>query len=202
VKSRWFEDNRVAAIGDGVFAIAMTLLVLDLKLPELPSPVSSQAFRDAVVGQGPRFVSWIISFAILCRLWIVQYALLELHQPKSRTFTAFNFAFLAAISLVPYPTSLISEHPEQPLAVVVFSLTMVAAWGAIVGMERCKDSGDSDTQDRQDLRSSVRLVMGLMPAIAVASILLALWEPRVGAFVWVLLPVTGRWVKHRKARAG
>ena len=88
---QWFDNSRISAISDGVFAIAMTLLVLDLKLPDLEAPVSREVFRNAIIHQWPQFASWIISFAILCRLWIAQHAILDLHEKKTRVFTDNEF---------------------------------------------------------------------------------------------------------------
>lgn len=69
-----FDAGRVSAISDGVFAIAMTLLVLDLKLPDLDPGLSADVFAASVRQQAPRFASWLLSFAILTRLWIIQHA--------------------------------------------------------------------------------------------------------------------------------
>ena len=197
---RWFDNNRIAAISDGVFAIAMTLLVLGLKLPEIESPVSSVVFRSAIIHQLPKFVSWIISFAILCRLWSVHYALLKLDKKKTEVFTVMNFIFLGAVSFIPFPTSLISEHPDQFLSVSVFTLTILVAWGAMIGMRRCQLLTDSSELDSNMILVYTKPIITLTPIIAVVSFLLTLLKPQLGAWVWIVLPVTGRWVKHRAIR--
>lgn len=199
MKQEWFSGNRIRAISDGVFAIAMTLLVLDLKVPELASPVSEQAFWSAVMGQWPNFISWIISFAILCRLWITQHVLLEQGEKKSRYFTFFNFVFLGTISFIPFPTSLISEHLEQPLSVVIFSLTYVVAWAAMIGMWRHQTLEDVKARSAGGENYAARQVLMFMPTIAVASCLLAFVDPKLGLAVWILFPWTGKRIKDRRA---
>jgi uncharacterized membrane protein len=198
MKQRWFNVNRIGGISDGVFAIAMTLLVLELKLPELETPLSQQVFLEALSKQLPHFVSWLISFAILCRLWITQHALLEQGEKKSRYFTSLNFVFLGAISFIPFPTSLISEHPDQLLSVIIFSLTLLIAWGAMIGMWRHQKKLDSKTVDPSSEDRLIKRVIILMPVIAVASCLLALADPRLGVLVWIVFPLAGRMVKHRR----
>ncbi len=121
MKQRTFDASRTSALSDGVFAIAMTLLVLDLKLPDLASGSQSITFAQGLLGQGPRFASWFLSFAILCRLWIMQHAVLTRGDTRSRSFVGWNFLFLGAISFLPYPTSLLSEHHDQSLSVILFS---------------------------------------------------------------------------------
>lgn len=69
---QWFDNSRISAISDGVFAMAMTLLVLDLKLPDLDYSSVAAIFL------------LVISFAILCRLWIAQHAILDLHEKKTQ----------------------------------------------------------------------------------------------------------------------
>ena len=75
MKHSEFSVGRIRSLSDGVFAIAMTLLVLDLKLPPLGPSADQGVVTGALVQQIPRFISWILSFAILCRLWIVQHGL-------------------------------------------------------------------------------------------------------------------------------
>ena len=98
MKQSTFDAGRVSALSDGVFAIAMTLLVLALKLPDLGPGLGGDAFAAALLEQGPRFMSWLLSFAILCRLWITQHALLAEGDTRSRGFVGWTFLFLGAVS--------------------------------------------------------------------------------------------------------
>ncbi|MBW1903511.1 MAG: DUF1211 domain-containing protein [Deltaproteobacteria bacterium] len=191
MKQQWFNVGRIGGISDGVFAIAMTLLVLDLKLPELESPVTRKIFTQAILAQLPHFFSWLISFAILCRLWITQNSIVERDEKKSRGFTAVNFVFLGAISFIPFPTSLISEHSDQPLSVIIFSVTYIAAGLALAGMWFLseKPHGESETRRGGD-RSVKRIIIG-MPVVALISCLLSFIEPRFGISIWVVFLFIG-----------
>ena len=191
---RYFDNNRIAAISDGVFAIAMTLLVLDLKLPYLDPPVSKEIFYRAVIHQFPKFISWVISFAILCRLWSVQHLILKLNERKTSVVTALNFMFLGTISFIPFPTSLISEHPEQSLSAIVFSLTILCAWAAIIGMKRCLKGINYHTVEGDEMLRSVRPFVILTPVVTVLSFFLTFLEPQLGVWVWIILPLAGRWL--------
>ena len=105
MKQKYLSVARISAISDGVFAIAMTLLVLDLKAPEFEGAVSAEVFGEALRKLVPGFWSWLISFAVLCRLWITQHALLDGGE-RSRAFAGVNFVFLGAISLSRSPRPL------------------------------------------------------------------------------------------------
>ena len=136
MKQATFDAGRVSALSDGVFAIAMTLLVLDLKLPELGPVSGHDAFIVALQEQAPKFYSWLLSFAILCRLWIIQHAFLAQGDTRSRGFLGWTFVYLGVVSLAPFSTSLLSEHHDEALSVVVFSLSLGVAGLALIGMWR------------------------------------------------------------------
>ena len=200
MKQHWFNVGRIGAISDGVFAIAMILLVLELKLPELEEPVSRELFQQALLEQLPHFFSWLVSFAILCRLWLTQHTILERGDKQSRGFTTVNFAFLGVISFIPFPTSLISEHADQALSVVIFSATYVAASLALAGMWLLSEHRAQETEAQQAGNRAVWRVLIGMPALALIACLLALVDPRYGIAVWIVLPFLGMTIERKKRR--
>ena len=185
MKQKAFDVGRIGALSDGVFAIAMTLLVLDLKLPELGQGLDYEAFSAAVIEQGPRFLSWLISFAILCRLWITQHALLAGAEQRSRGFMGWSFLFLGAVAFIPFPTSLLSEHRDQALSVIIFSVTLGVAGFALLRMHRdvirCRsaEKGQSSGHERPAI---------VLLATALVAAVLALFMPLLGFLVWVIFP--------------
>ncbi len=202
MKQRAFNVSRIHGISDGVFAIAMTLLVLDIKVPQLTGAVTGDAFKDALLEELPSVISWLISFALLCRLWIAQHALLEGGKRRSRAFIGMNFAFLGAVSFIPFPTALMSEHPDQVLSVIIFSACYALAGLALAGMwyflERPEDSSENPVK----VPLSVKRVIILLPAMALAASLLALVNPRLGVAVWIIMPFLGITISHNKAGQG
>jgi uncharacterized membrane protein len=189
MKQPTFDAGRVSALSDGVFAIAMTLLVLELKLPDLGPGLGRDAFAAALLEQGPRFASWLLSFAILCRLWITQHALLAEGDTRSRGFLGWTFLFLGAVSFIPFPTSLLAEHHDQALSVVIFSATLAAAGIALVGMRRVEQRHrPANGKPGAAGRSPEQPVVILLVTAAVSSGL-AVFSPWIGALVWVAFPV-------------
>ena len=191
--------GRLGGISDGVFAIAMTLLVLDIKLPELDDPLSSQAFAEALAAQMPHFIAWLISFAILCQLWIPQHALLEGDETKGRGFTVLTFVFLGTVSFIPFPTSLISEHLEQPLAVIIFS-ALIAISGFVLAGLWFVDRKMGESVDSESMRAVKRVIIS-SPSIAAIACLLSLIDTRLSIVVWILLPIIGNSIRRRKMHA-
>jgi uncharacterized membrane protein len=181
-----FDAGRVSAISDGIFAIAMTLLVLDLKLPDLEPGISNRAFSDSVLQQAPRFASWLLSFAILVRLWIVQHALLARGDTRSRGFVGWTFLFLGAVSFTPFPTSLLSEHHDQALSIWIFSATMAVAGIGLLRMWRAEQSTEEGDPSQKD---SLRKLVFVLWATALVSAAVALVSPRVGVWIWAAFPI-------------
>ena len=83
-------------------------------------------------------------------------------------------------------------------SVIIFSLTFLVAWGAMIGMWGHQKKLDSKTVDPSSEERSIKRVIILMPVIAVASCILALADPRLGVLVWIVFPLAGRMVKHRQ----
>lgn len=193
-----FYTSRIAAVSDGVFSIAMTLLVLGLELPEMEPGVSAAEFASALNMQVPHLISWIISFSVLCRLWITQHALLKDSGDESRSFTAANFCFLAGISFIPFPTTLLSEHSDQPLSTIIFSAAVVFS-GMMLGlMYLVKHHEAKGRLDWRDINPAAKTALIGMPIIGLVACLTAYWNPFVGSKVWMIFSIIGFSVKKRR----
>jgi uncharacterized membrane protein len=116
--------GRIEAFSDGIFAVAATLLVLDLKDLSLPSNPGTADVWHALIAQLPKFFSWLISFIIVCKFWLNHHHLLRLARHADYGMIWLNSIFLMFQSLVPFPTSLMGEYPQNPLAVGLFGIIM------------------------------------------------------------------------------
>lgn len=200
---KYLQLSRIAAISDGVFAIAMTLLVLDLKVPEFEGVLSASEFRAVLATQVPSFFAWLVSFALLCRLWITQHALLNGGEKRSRAFVAVNFVFLGVVSFIAFPTALLSEHPDQALSVVIFSACYVVAGLSLGGMWFLLEArqGEGTKRPEEVERSAKRVIIGI-PLVALCACLLALFvNPYYGLALWVTMPFIGMGAKLHKRHA-
>ena len=201
MKQSDFLSGRIIGISDGVFAIAMTLLVLELKLPALDPSEDPSAFAAALMDRVPGFISWILSFAILCRLWIIHHGLMRTGNTRSWRFLAWNLVFLAAVSFIPFPTSLLSEHHDQVLSVVVFSATYLVA-GFALGRMAVEYGRQSTSAAVATEESSVARLVAILVAVALSSCLLALIHPWLGVLIWAVYPIAsavGRSTRHPAA---
>lgn len=102
--------ERLAAISDGIFAVAMTLLVLDLKDPARELIHQERDLVQALISMFPQFVTYLLSFLTLAIIWNGQQAQLNVFSKTNRSLTYIHMAFLFTVSMMPFSTRLLSEY--------------------------------------------------------------------------------------------
>jgi TMEM175 potassium channel family protein len=116
---------RIEAFSDAVFAIIVTLLVLELKVPPLKDHHSVAELAHQLVELSPKFLSWLISFIIVCKFWLNHHHVLGLARHVDYALIWLNSLFLMGQSLIPFPTALMGEYATNPLAVSFFGVVFV-----------------------------------------------------------------------------
>ncbi len=104
------ETTRLEAFSDGVFAIAITLLILEVKLPTPAATQAAGGLWAALVAQWPSFASYVISFFTIGIMWINHHAMFQYIRRTDRNMLLLHIVFLLLISFVPYPTSLVATY--------------------------------------------------------------------------------------------
>ncbi len=112
--------ERLAALSDGVFAVAMTLLVLDLKTPAEAAIHSEADLGHALLALAPRLVIYLLSFMTLGIFWLGQQTQLNALERGSRRVTWWQLGFLAAVSITPFTTSLMAEFIGFRMALLLY----------------------------------------------------------------------------------
>ncbi|MGW2276975.1 TMEM175 family protein [Streptomyces sp. NPDC001770] len=113
--------DRLTALSDGIFAIAMTLLVLDIRVPR---GLDDAGFRDAVRDVLPDVGAYALSFVILAGFWRGHRRIVALVPRFEGPSLRLALIWLGAIAFLPFPTSLLSEYASEPLAVAVHAVTV------------------------------------------------------------------------------
>jgi uncharacterized membrane protein len=119
-----FTKSRVEAFSDGVFAIIVTLLILEIKMPHLEHADSAQQLLNAIISLTPKFVSWVISFFTICIVWMNHHRLFEMFKGVNVGLFWFNVLLLLCVCFVPFPTAVMGDYPRNPLAVALYGLVM------------------------------------------------------------------------------
>lgn len=112
--------ERLAALSDGVFAVAMTLLVLDLRTPAETAIHSEADLWHAIIALAPRVIVYLMSFLTLGIFWVGQQTQLNHFSQSDRHITGIHLIFLFSISLMPFSTSLMAAFISYRLALLVY----------------------------------------------------------------------------------
>ncbi len=133
------ESSRVEAFSDNVFGIALTLLVLTLKVPTIPDGDQPGYLIDQLRKEWPSFITCVISFVTILLMWINHHVMFERVKKVDHTLLILNGLMLLPITLVPFPTSLLAvflSHPQARYAAGLFagSYVMIAGMYNLVWM--------------------------------------------------------------------
>jgi TMEM175 potassium channel family protein len=117
--------ERIAALSDGIFAVAMTLLVLDLKVPLAESIHSEHDLRGALFALAPRLLMFAMSVLTLGIFWVGQQTQFNNLERSDRSLSWIHIAFLGVVSLIPFSTALLAEFTRYRTALVIYWLNIL-----------------------------------------------------------------------------
>lgn len=178
--------ERLATLSDGVFAIAATLLVLELKVPEAESQVPLQ---EALLHVLPAFLAYGLSFFVIALFWSAYHRILAALHEVDRALVYLNIVLLFLISLQPFPTALLGRNMGEFVAVVLYAAVMALTGTVLLLMWRHALRRPAllraDPKTKSALALGVRLAVG--PAVFALSIPLAWWSPWAAIASWALM---------------
>lgn len=117
------ETGRVEAFSDGVFAIAITLLILDIKVP--PGERNGDRLLYELLGTWPSMLAYVSSFATIGIMWINHHRLFTLIRRVDQRLLILNLMLLGGVTFVPFPTSFLAQYYEHRMAAIFYTGTFV-----------------------------------------------------------------------------
>jgi uncharacterized membrane protein len=123
VQQRLRSPDRVAALSDGVFAIIITILVLEIAVP---ANLSHKSLSTVLEDLRPTFVAWVVSFLIAGMYWVAHRDLFARLRAVNRDLVWLNLIFLLPASLIPFGASMLGEYPNEPIALHIYGVIMIA----------------------------------------------------------------------------
>lgn len=201
-----FESSRIEAFSDGVFAIAITLLVLDISIPTTDFDHLWRAIGD----EWPAYVAYVTSFWTIGGLWIVHHGIFRRMRYADQQVMLLNLLLLMLVSFLPFPTSLVADALKQSgsaehVAVLFYGATLLGISVAVAGIARYA-SARPDLIPEGPAQDEVRHIANqTTPSLGFygAVIALAFLAPRVAAFGYLavsiiaVLPRPTRFAPHR-----
>ena len=189
--SRGLSKNRIEALADGIFAVAMTLLVLDIKSPVSLGFESNGNLFGYLAALEHSFAMYVISFVVLAIFWIAHHILFHYVRHVDRRLLWMNLAFLLLVTFVPFSTDLLGDHGHLILPVIVYGVNLLAL-GALLALQLHYLAANSPlaAPDLTPTASShMQREIWLYALIPLASMAMSFYSPRVGMYLYLLLAI-------------
>jgi uncharacterized membrane protein len=190
--------RRIEALADGIFAIAMTLLVLTLTLPDMAQ--TKLSLSQLLADQWPKFFNYALSFLLLAIFWIVHHQQFHVIRRTDRRHVWINIGILMFVALMPFSTDVIGSYEHETLAELLFSANLM-----ILGLlfllnwwYACRNHRLVDPDlDRETIVGGIRRNC-VTPVVAAISMVLSFFIPRWGLTVYMLIPFIHLlpWFRH------
>lgn len=116
--------GRILALSDGVFAIAPTLLVLEITVP---ATTSDARLLKALLGLWPRYIAYLLSFVVIARFWVTHRLTFRLIGCGDDRLVWLNVLLLMFVAFLPFPTAVLEEHIRSPAAAVFYAISVLLA---------------------------------------------------------------------------
>jgi uncharacterized membrane protein len=200
-------NGRLEAFSDGVFAIAITLLVIDFAVPAHRDVGSERDLWQALLGMAPTVFSFLLSFVVILITWVNHQAALKLVDKSAPSFLYANGLLLLTVAVIPFPTALLGEYlltdSAAPAVVVYNGVIVLQAVGWVLVAEtalgnRLARNATAEAWMRVNRRNGYGAI-GLYGALAIG----AVWLPHVVAalttLTWVFWLVHGVRIRHEGA---
>jgi uncharacterized membrane protein len=182
------EFSRIVAFSDGVFSIAITLLVLELKLPQ---GLASGEIWHALLDQREQFLAYAISFAVIARFWLVHHAFFGEVRAFDGRLIGLNMLYLGFVVLIPFSSQVLGEYGGELPSVVVYSgnlalVTLIGLWMAWDARRDGLATTDAETEREGVVRSL------FIATVFLLAIVVAVFDASIAPYTWLLLFVEGR----------
>jgi uncharacterized membrane protein len=199
-RDEWgIEFSRIVAFSDGVFAIAINLLVLQIDMPQHLPPGTT--LLDELLNQDGDFIAYGISFAVLGKLWLAHHRFFAAVERFNGVLMGLNLLYLAWIVLVPFTSEVLGDYGDDSTAVILYAISLTAVSITFqVEIEYAYRNGLIRPQLSELERRYAGPANFLVAAVFVLSIPVALVSPLVAVLMWPIIFFTGRPVADRIAR--
>jgi len=184
--------HRIEALTDGIFAIAMTLLVLTLALPEAKTELTQTVeLYSLLIGQMHKFFNYALSFLLLAIFWVKHHQQFHFIKRTDRKHLWINIVTLMFISLIPFSTSLIGDYNDDRVAEFFFAsnlfiIGMLFLWNWVYATKGHRLVDRSLDPQRIALWKKRGAVI---PLVSLLAMVLSLTNPQFTFYAYLLIPI-------------
>ena len=198
--------DRLLALTDGVVAIALTLLVLQLQVPATDAlskdATSASALWKALDPDGAELTSYLVAFVVIAQFWLVHHRVLRGMRGHSEGLAWRNFGFLLTLTLMPFTSDVLGRYSHNPVAVTLFGINLLAISLSTQWIFHYAATNNLLVDQRRSRHDEMaaRIRAGLVTVIVLLTILLAWVDITVARYGWLLfllVPTAGERLARR-----
>lgn len=164
------KSARLEQLSDGIFAIVMTILVFELRVPALPESASNADVWQALLNLVPSFLSYILAFSMLFTYWRAHHFFVSVYAKNiDRNLTNINALFFLFVSFVPFSTSLLGRESHLELPIIIFAINVILI-GLCLYMMRgyvfhSAHIKNAEVSHEEMVRGTVRILVPILSAL-------------------------------------
>lgn len=187
-----FSKSRVETFSDGIFAIIITLLVLEIKVPHIGDHHAPGELLAALKGLLPKFLSWIISFFTIAVIWVNHHKIFKQIRQLDNGIFWWNAVLLLWSSFIPFPTAVLGDYPGNPVSLVLYGLVMslMAVSFSLMRFYILRNPEVlEDSVDVKLFRKGTMMSVLFGPVMYLAGVVAGLLHPMLAFAVYLGIPV-------------
>ena len=188
---------RVVTFTDGVFAIAATLLVVGIEVPDLAEPDSVEELWNAIGDLLPSIIGFVISFAVIGRYWYAHHAFFADLRGIDARLMATNLLYLGFIAFMPFPTGILGQYFENPLSIALYAaIVAIVSALEVVMFSRAYADGLLLSEITDDQYRWSQLTSLLPSVFFLASVPVAFASTTAAVLIWAVMPPIGGFINR------
>lgn len=175
--------GRILALSDGVFAIAITLLIIEIAVP-----VTADArLAHALLGLWPRYLAYLLSFLVIARFWVTHHQAFRLIGRYDGPLVWLNFVLLLFVAFLPFPTAVLGQHVGSPVAAPLYAISVgLAATASAACWWYASGRGNLLSQHASGAQVTALRARGLSaPVFFALTIPVAVAAPYAAEVLWI-----------------
>jgi uncharacterized membrane protein len=182
---RRYQTDRTEGISDGVFAVALTLLILDVKPPD----GNAGELAHDLAAIAPRMGTFILSFAIVAYYWLVHHLIFASIRQVKIALIWTNFLFLLTIVVLPFSTAILGRYPLAEIGLIIYGINLAACTSTLAAVWFVADRGKLTEQLHANQRRYVVRRFGFQSLVALIGVAFADIAPAVSLAIFVAFPI-------------
>jgi uncharacterized membrane protein len=187
-----FSKSRVETFSDGIFAIIITLLVLEIKVPHIHDYHSDAELLTALLELFPKFIGWIISFFTIAVIWVNHHKIFKQIKELDNGVFWWNAFLLLWCTFIPFPTAVLGDYPNNLTSVVLYGLVMalMALGFTLMRLYAIRTKNVlGDHVDVTQFKKGTQLSLLFGPVMYLIGILLGFIHPYMAFAVYLAIPI-------------